>query len=72
MAIKDNFVGLYIRRFVIPGALVFNKPGFVDFKISGKTSIYARQIFYPEDFLSNLSLVLLGLLGMRDVNNCTQ
>ena len=50
MTLKDSFVGLYIRRYVIPGALVFNKPGFLDFKISGKTNIYARQIFYPEDF----------------------
>jgi hypothetical protein len=50
MPLKDNFVGLYVKRFVIPGALVFNKPGFLDFKISGKTMIYARQIFYPEDF----------------------
>jgi hypothetical protein len=50
MPIKDSFVGIYLKRFVIPGALVFNKPGFLDFKISGKTNIYARQIFYPEDF----------------------
>ena len=50
MVLKESFVGLYVRRFVIPGALIFNKPGFVDFKISGKTNIYARQIFYPEDF----------------------
>ncbi|MBT4870016.1 MAG: hypothetical protein HON47_00380 [Candidatus Diapherotrites archaeon] len=63
MAIKDNFVGLYIRRFVIPGALVFNKPGFVDFKISGKTSIYARQIFYPEDFFVKFESRIVGAFG---------
>ncbi|MEM4391019.1 MAG: hypothetical protein QXX06_04115, partial [Candidatus Diapherotrites archaeon] len=50
MKIKDDIVGLYIKRFVLSNAQYFDRPGFVDFKISGKTEIYARQIFYPEDF----------------------
>ncbi len=64
MPIKDSFVGMYIKRFVIPGALVFDKPGFVDFKISGKTSIYARQIFYPEDFFVEFENKIIDCFGL--------
>lgn len=48
--IKDSVVRLYVRRFVIPRALIFDKPGFVDFKISGKTSVQLRQVLLPESF----------------------
>jgi hypothetical protein len=54
---------LYLKRFVIPGALVFNKPGFLDFKISGKTNIYARQIFYPEDFFVDFESKMVKKFG---------
>ncbi len=54
MKIKDSFVGVFIKRFVLPGSQYFDRPGFVDFKISGKTDIYARQIFYPEEFFVKL------------------
>ncbi|MCK5477167.1 MAG: hypothetical protein KAI55_04565, partial [Candidatus Aenigmarchaeota archaeon] len=50
MDIKDSLVRLYVRKYIIPRALIFDKPGFVDFKISGKTEIFARQIILPEDF----------------------
>ena len=63
MPLKESFVGLYIKRFVIPGALVFNKPGFLDFKISGKTNIYARQIFYPEDFFVEFESRIIEQFG---------
>ncbi len=63
MTIKDSFVSLYVRRYVIPGALVFNKPGFVDFKISGKTNIYARQIFYPADFFIDFESRIINEMG---------
>lgn len=63
MPLKDNFVGMYLKRFVIPGALVFNKPGFLDFKISGKTNIYARQIFYPEDFFVDFESKMVSKFG---------
>lgn len=52
--LKNEFVRLYIKRFVIPKALIFDKPGFVDFKISGKTNVFARQIMMPEDFFVDL------------------
>lgn len=65
MPLKDSFVGMYLKRFVIPGALVFNKPGFVDFKISGKTSIYARQIFYPEDFFVDFESKIIDTFGNK-------
>ncbi|MFA6064556.1 MAG: hypothetical protein WC746_01815 [archaeon] len=63
MPLKDNFVGMYLKRFVIPGALVFNKPGFLDFKISGKTNIYARQIFYPEEFFVDFESNIISKFG---------
>ena len=52
--IKDDVVRLYVKRFVIPRALIFDKPGFVDFKISGKTNVFARQVLVPENFFVNL------------------
>ncbi len=63
MPLKDSFVGIYLKRFVIPGALVFNKPGFLDFKISGKTNVYARQIFYPEDFFVEFESKMVSKFG---------
>ncbi|MCX6804191.1 MAG: hypothetical protein NTY48_06535 [Candidatus Diapherotrites archaeon] len=65
MPLKESFVGLYIKRFIIPGALVFNKPGFLDFKISGKTNIYARQIFYPADFFIEFESGLIKEFGEK-------
>ncbi len=63
MPIKDTFVGLFVKRFVISGAQYFDKPGFVDFKISGKTEIYARQIFYSEDFFVKFEKDLIDQFG---------
>ncbi len=54
MDIKDDVVRLYVKRFVIPKALIFDKPAFVDFKISGKTNVFARQILVPEAFFIQL------------------
>jgi hypothetical protein len=63
VGLKNEFVGVYLKRFVIPGALVLDKPGFVDFKISGKTNIYARQIFYPEDFFVQFEKAIISKYG---------
>ena len=63
MPVKDDVVGLFVKRFVIPGAQYFDKPGFVDFKISGITDIYARQIFYPEDFFVKFEKDLVDKYG---------
>jgi len=59
MDIKDNVVRLYVKRFIIPKALIFDKPGFVDFKISGKTSVFARQVLVPESFFVELEKKLV-------------
>jgi len=48
--LKDSVVSLYVKKFIIPRALIFDKPGFVDFKISGKTTIFLRQLVVPETF----------------------
>lgn len=48
--LKDSVVSLYVKKYIIPRALIFDKPGFVDFKISGKTTIFLRQLVIPETF----------------------
>jgi predicted hydrocarbon binding protein len=65
MDIKDNFVRLYVKRFVIPRALILDVPGFVNFKISGKTSIFARQLLVPESFFINLEKVIVEKFGEK-------
>ncbi len=65
MDIKDNLVRLYIKQFIIPKALIFDKPGFVDFKISGKTNVFARQMLVPEDFFVRLEDHLIKKYGDR-------
>ncbi|MFA5246405.1 MAG: hypothetical protein WC408_00760 [Candidatus Micrarchaeia archaeon] len=65
MDIKDEIVKLYIKKFVIPGALVFDKPGFVDFKISGKTSVFARQFLVPELFFERFEKTLIEKQGSK-------
>lgn len=63
MDIKDDVVRLYVKRFVIPKALIFDKPGFVDFKISGKTNVFARQMLVPEDFFIQLEKKVIDEYG---------
>lgn len=63
--LKDNFVGMYIKRFIIPRALIFDKPGFINFKISGKTNVFARQILVPEDFFVNLEKNIVEKYGIK-------
>ena len=63
MDIKDDVVRLYVKRFVIPKALIFDKPAFVDFKISGKTNVFARQILVPETFFVDLEKRLVDEYG---------
>jgi len=63
MDIKDDVVRLYVKRFVIPKALIFDKPGFVDFKISGKTNVFARQLLVPEDFFIQLEKSIVEKYG---------
>jgi hypothetical protein len=65
MDIKDNFVRLYIKRFVIPRALILDVPGFVNFKISGKTPIFARQLLVPESLFINLERAIVEKLGEK-------
>ncbi len=63
MDIKDKAVKFYIERYVIPKALILDKPGFVDFKISGKTEVFARQILVPESFFINLERKIISGRG---------
>jgi predicted hydrocarbon binding protein len=54
MDVKNDIAGMYIKRYVIPNALILDKPGFVDFKISGKTNVFARQLLFPETFFIDM------------------
>jgi len=65
MDIKDDVVRLYVKRFVIPRALIFDKPGFVDFKISGKTNVFARQLLVPETFFVLLEEQIVKKYGEK-------
>lgn len=65
MDIKDDFVRLYVKRFVVPRALKFDIPGFVDFKISGKTNVFARQMLVPEDFFVQLQKTIVKVYGNK-------
>ena len=60
MDVKDDVVRFYVKRFVIPKALILDKPGFVNFKISGKTNIFARQLLVPEEFFIKLESALIS------------
>jgi len=61
--LKDSVVGLYVRQYIMPRALIFDTPGFVDFRISGKTPIFARQILMPESFFINIESKLIEKYG---------
>ncbi|MFH1224654.1 MAG: hypothetical protein V1676_02515 [Candidatus Diapherotrites archaeon] len=65
MDIQDKVVRFYVQNYVMPRALIFNKPGFVDFKISGKTNIFARQLLVPESFFANLEKELVDSFGEK-------
>ena len=54
MDIKDKFLRFYIQNFIINNSQNIENPGFIFFKISGKTPIFARQIIMPESFFVNL------------------
>jgi hypothetical protein len=63
MDVKDSLVRFYIKSYLLPRALIFDKPGFVNFKISGKTSVFARQILMPEDLFVNFEKNLVDKFG---------
>lgn len=63
--VKDALVRLYVKRYIMPRALIFDKPGFVDFKISGKTPVFARQVIIPERFFVNLETAMLSEYGKK-------
>lgn len=65
MDVKDSVVRLYVKRFILPRALIFDKPGFVDFKISGKTNIFARQVLVPESLFTNFEKNLTEQFGEK-------
>jgi len=65
MDLTDSVVRLYIQKFIMPRALIFDKPGFVDFKISGKTQIFVRQLLFPESFFVNLEREVINKYGEK-------
>ncbi|MBN2013716.1 MAG: hypothetical protein JW778_00910 [Candidatus Altiarchaeota archaeon] len=63
MDLKDSALRFYVKGYIIPRALIFDKPGFVDFRISGKTEIFARQLILPESFFVKLEQNLIEKFG---------
>lgn len=63
MNIKDNLVSAFIKGFVISKAQIFDNPGFIVFRITGKTDIYTRQLIFPEDILVNFEKKLIDNFG---------
>ncbi|MFA6049250.1 MAG: hypothetical protein WC792_04905 [Candidatus Micrarchaeia archaeon] len=63
MGIKDTVVGLYIKNYLIPRNQILDKPGFIAFNLSGKSSIFVRQVIIPESFFVNLEKKLIEQLG---------
>ncbi|MDE1860472.1 MAG: hypothetical protein KGH72_02025, partial [Candidatus Micrarchaeota archaeon] len=58
MDIKDEVVRLYVKNFIINKSQNIETPGFIFFKLSGKTPIFARQVIMPEDFFINLEEII--------------
>ncbi len=54
MEIKDDIERFYIQHFIMSKSQNIETPGFVFFRLSGKTPLYARQVVMPEDFFVNL------------------
>ena len=54
MAIRDKAVLWFLQKYVIPRSQIIDKPGFIAFKLSYKTSIYSRQVLIPESLFINL------------------
>jgi len=56
MDVKDSAMRFYIQNFIISKYQNIETPGFVFFKLSGKSPIYARQVVMPESFFVNLEI----------------
>lgn len=63
MVLKDAVVGWYIKQFVIPRAQVLDTPGYLVFKIYGKSSIFSRQTILPESFFVLLEKQAISKFG---------
>ncbi len=65
--VKDKLASWYVQKFVISKSQVFDFPGFVQFKITGTTNSYSRQIILPENFFveTENELCLFGETGKK-------
>jgi hypothetical protein len=63
MVVKDKLAGWYIQNFVISKSQVFDSPGFISFKLSGKELRYSRQIIFSEKFFVDLENEICNELG---------
>ncbi|MFA5931371.1 MAG: hypothetical protein WC821_03600 [archaeon] len=59
----NTLTSIFIKNFIIPRAQVLDQPGFVLFKMGGKSKIYSRQVIFPESFLVDLELELTKKFG---------
>ncbi|VVB75011.1 Uncharacterised protein [uncultured archaeon] len=62
-SVKDTVTSVFIKNFIIPKAQVLDQPGFIIFKMGGKSKVYSRQIIFPESFLVDLETQLVEKYG---------
>jgi predicted hydrocarbon binding protein len=60
---KNTLASIFIKNFIIPRAQVLDQPGFILFKMGGKSKIYSRQLIFPESFLVDLESELVKRYG---------
>jgi hypothetical protein len=69
MAIKDKALGWYIQHYLIPRSQVIDKPGFVIFRMSYKTSIYSRQVVMPESLFVSIERNIVNSYGNEGIKS---
>ena len=62
-SVKNTLTSVFIKNFIMPRAQVLDQPGFIVFKMGGKSKIYSRQIIFPESFLVDLEVALIDKFG---------
>jgi hypothetical protein len=68
-SLRTKFTSVFVKKFLIPNAQIFNIPGFVIFKITGKTNVYTRQVIFPEDIIVNFQRDIISKYGKEAKQN---
>jgi len=64
MNIQDSVTGWFVQKFVMPRSQVFDSPGFVSMKITGKKEdLFVREAIMPESFFVNVENEVVNRFG---------